>query len=241
MSKDYQRKTNRSRRELQGLRAHAVQVQPPRGPARFEIVLPIPELMQDLAGAIEEVARRASPPVVEGLTGEEVEQLAGRRYAHRDQCGTEDGTIVFAGRKVAIDRPRVRTKEGREIALQRYTALGQASRMREAVHPRILRRVSMRDYAGVLDEVCDGYGIDKSSVSRHWKAASAHQLRELMERRLDSLDIAVILIDGKESGDFTVIMALGIDSDARKHLLGLWPGATENSAVCGQLLDELIE
>ena len=29
----------------------------------------------------------------------------------------------------------------------------------------------MRDYAGVLDEVCDGYGIDKSSVSRHWKVA----------------------------------------------------------------------
>ncbi len=26
-----------------------------------------------------------------------------------------------------------------------------------------------------------------------------------------------------------------------KHLLGSWPGATENSQVCGQLLDELIE
>ena len=54
-----------------------------------------------------------------------------------------------------------------------------------------------------------------------------------MERRLNGLDIAVILIDGKEFGDFTVITALGIASDGRKHLLGLWPGATENSAVCG--------
>jgi transposase-like protein len=210
------------------------------------MVLPMPELMQDVAAAIEGAACQAGLLVIKGLIDEEVEQFAGPRYAHQDQrpgfrWGTQEGTIVFGGRKVAIERPRVRTKEGREVRLQRYTALGQPTRMQAAVHPRILRRVSMRDYAGVLDEVCDGYGIDKSSISRHWKLASAEQLRELMERRLDSLDIAVILIDGKEFGDFTVITALGIASDGHKHLLGLWPGATENSAVCGQLLDELIE
>lgn len=26
-----------------------------------------------------------------------------------------------------------------------------------------------------------------------------------------------------------------------KHVLGLWPGATENAEVCGQLLDDLME
>jgi len=41
------------------------------------------------------------------------------------------------------------------------------NRMQQAVSERILRRVSTRDYAGVLDDVCDGYGIDKSSGRRN--------------------------------------------------------------------------
>jgi transposase-like protein len=32
-----------------------------------------------------------------------------------------------------------------------------------------------------------------------------------------------------------------VDSSGEKHVLGLWPGATENSEVCGTLLDELLE
>jgi transposase-like protein len=62
-----------------------------------------------------------------------------------------------------------------------------------------------------------------------------------MERRLDDMDICVILLDGKEFGDTTIITALGVDSGGSKHILGLWPGATENSVVCGSLLDDMIE
>ena len=32
-----------------------------------------------------------------------------------------------------------------------------------------------------------------------------------------------------------------MDSEGRKHVLGLWAGATENAQVCGALLDGLIE
>jgi transposase-like protein len=113
--------------------------------------------------------------------------------------------------------------------------------MEQAVQNKIIRRVSCRDYEGALDDICDGYGIDKSSVSRRWQAASAKQLAALMERRLDDLDLCVILIDGKKFGDYMLITVLGIDSAGRKHVLGLWPGATENSEVCGALLDDLLE
>jgi transposase-like protein len=113
--------------------------------------------------------------------------------------------------------------------------------MEQAVHNKILRRVSCRDYSGAIDDMCDGYGIDKSSVSRKWQAASAKQLSALMERRLDNPDICVILLDGKEFGDTTIITALGVDAAGNKHILGLWPGATENSVVCGSLLDDMIE
>jgi len=100
--------------------------------------------------------------------------------------------------------------------------------------------VSTRDYAGVLDEVCDGYGIQKSSVSRHWKAASRQQLQPMLERPLGDLDLCVRFLDGKEFHDFTLIVAMGVDRQGRKHVLGLWSGATENAEVCGALLDDLI-
>ncbi|MBW2646842.1 MAG: transposase, partial [Deltaproteobacteria bacterium] len=82
---------------------------------------------------------------------------------------------------------------------------------------------------------------EKNSVSRHWKAASSKQLQEMMERSLKDLDLCVLLLDGKEFHDVTLIVALGVDREGHKHVLGLWPGATENAEVCAALLDDLIE
>ena len=113
--------------------------------------------------------------------------------------------------------------------------------MEQAVSHQILRRVSTQDYAGVLEDVCEGYGIDKSSVSRQWKAASSSQLQQMIERSLQDLGLCVLVLDGKEFPDSTLIVALGVDRQGRKHVLGLWPGATENAEVCGALLDDLIE
>jgi transposase-like protein len=185
--------------------------------------------------------------MMKALIDEEVEQLAGDRYQHQSQrqairWGKEDGHVIFAGRKVAIEKPRVRSKDGdEEVPLRRLDAFSHPRRMEQAVQNKILRRVSCRDYGGAIEDMCDGYGIDKSSVSRKWQAASARQLAQLMERRLDDLDICVILLDGKEFGDTTIITALGIDAAGNKHILGLWPGATENSDVCGALLDDMTQ
>jgi putative transposase len=183
---------------------------------------------------------------MKAMIDDEVKQLAGPRYQHQPQrqalrWGRDEGHVVYAGRKVAIDKPRVRSVDGPEIPLSRYDAFAHPRRMEEAVSQRILRRVSTRDYAGVLDDICDGYGIDKSSVSRQFKAASMRQLQQLLERPLENLDLCVILLDGKQFHDFTLIAALGVDSGGGKHVLGLWPGASENAEVCGALLDDLIE
>ena len=245
MGKSYQRKTRRSRRKVQDLQNQTVTVDVGEGKASFQMVLPLSPLLLDVAGAIEQTASQAGLLLMKALIDEEVEQIAGGRYTHQAErqatrWGHDEGHVIFAGRKVALPRPRVRSVEGREIALARYQAFAHPQRMQAAVSQRILRRVSTRDYAGVLDEVCDGYGIQKSSVSRHWKAASGQQLQQLLERPLGELDLCVLFLDGKEFHDFTLIVALGVDRQGRKHVLGLWSGATENAVVCGALLDDLI-
>ena len=245
MGRSYQRKTRRSRRKMQDLPNRNVTVEVGEGKAAFQMVLPMSPLLSEAAGAIEETAAQAGLLMMKALIDEEVEQIAGTRYGHQadrqaTRWGREEGHVIFCGRKVAMPRPRVRSVEGREVPLSRYQAFAHPQRMQEAVSQRILRRVSTRDYAGVLDDVCDGYGIQKSSVSRHWKAASGQQLKALLERPLGDLDLCVLFLDGKEFHDFTVIVALGVDRQGRKHVLGLWSGATENAEVCGALLDDLI-
>jgi transposase-like protein len=246
MSKKYTRKTSRSRRKPQNLDDEAIKVELGDRRATVQMILPMEELMNEVALAIENMASQVGLLLMKGLIDQEVEQIAGQRYTHcpdrpAHRWGKEQGHVLFSGRKVAIERPRVRGKNGREIPLQRYRLFQAGDRLEQAVQQRILRRVSMRDYEGVIDDLCDGYGIRKSSVSRHWKAASAKQLKQLMERRLDDLDLAVLMIDGIDFHNHLLVVALGIDAQGRKHVLGLWPGASENAQICGALLDDLLE
>ena len=51
-----------------------------------------------------------------------------------------------------------------------------------------------------LGLVLEGYGIEKSSVSRQFVAASSNQLRELCERPLEDLNLVALMIDGIHFG-----------------------------------------
>ncbi len=86
----------------------------------------------------------------------------------------------------------------------------------------------------------EGCGIRKSSVSWHFLWATAEQLRGLCERRLEDLNLVALLIDGIEFKGQTLIVALGVEANGAKHLLGLWQGATEIATVCKALLEDLV-
>jgi len=247
MSRSYKKKTNRSKRKMIQMNKNAATVSLANGQATFQIVLPMGQTMMDIATSIEKTATEAGLLMIQALVNDEVEHLAGERYQHQSdrqavRWGQEDGHVIYAGRKVAMKKPRVRSADGHEeISLPRWNLFSSPRKIEQSIQNKILRRVSCRDYEGVLDDVCDGYGVDKSSVSRHWKAASSKQLQTMMERPLKDLDLVAIMIDGKGFHENTLITALGVDSSGEKHVLGLWPGATENSEVCGTLLDELLE
>ena len=70
--------------------------------------------------------------------------------------------------------------------------------------------------------------------------ASAAQLKELCERKLDELELVALLIDGIDIGKQVLVVALGIEHSGKKHVLGLWQGATENTSVVKSLLEDLV-
>src|ERR1019366_3732075 len=68
--------------------------------------------------------------------------------------------------------------------------------------------------------------------------ASQAEVEALLSRRFDELKVLVIYIDGLLFGDYTMIGAVGVDSEGNKHVLGIREGATENSTVVKELLED---
>ena len=173
---------------------------------------------------------------------QEIEQRCGpwgKQSHHRH--GTQSGYVIFHGRKVPISRPRLRdTVADREAVLESYRLFQQDGRMQRAVARKLLRQVSTRNYAGALDDCLAGYGIGKSSVSQHWKIATAAELEKLCQRPVPP-GLVALLLDGQNFRGEHLIVALGVDEAAEKHVLGLWHGATENSTVVRALLADLRE
>jgi transposase-like protein len=87
----------------------------------------------------------------------------------------------------------------------------------------------------------DADSTSKSAVSRRLVSLTRHQLDAWLARDLSGQRIAVVMVDGIEVAGHTIIVALGINEVGEKQPLGLWDGATENSAVCQSLLDNLVQ
>jgi putative transposase len=190
---------------------------------------------------VEALSAQAGLKIIHHFLEEEIAQRCGphgQQSAYRH--GHQPGYIVFAGRKVPIAKPRLRAKGGQEVLLQSYQAFQQNGRMQRAVARKLTHQVSTRNYAAAIDDCLEGYGIDKSSVSRQWKAATAAELQKLCQRPVPA-DLVSLLIDGQYFRKECLIVALGVDKAGQKHVLGLWQGATENSTLVRELLADLRE
>ena len=203
------------------------------------------ELLGLMHDSLESLALKLGMLVASSLLEDEVTRLCGRRYErqpHRTHTryGRQRATATLAGQKIAIARPRVRrTDGGGEVPLETYARLQSPEAMPQAVLRRMVRGVSTRDYANVIDLTRDGFGVQKSSVSRDFVRASVAQVKALAERRFDGTHFSVIMIDGVEYAGGTMIVATWITADGTIRVLGLREGATENAAVCVALLEDL--
>jgi putative transposase len=179
--------------------------------------------------------------VIQGVLHQEMAQLCGprgRQQAYRH--GHQAGYVVLSGRKVRISKPRLRQKGGGQLALATYKAFQQNGPLQKAVARQLRRQVSTRNYAGAIDDCLKGYGIAKSSVSRHGKALTAAELRAFCQRPVPR-DLVALFLDGPYFRRECLVVAIGVDAQGQKHILGLWLGATENSTVVRELLADVRE
>ena len=211
--------------------------------------------MSEVAGVIREgllaLSVTAGMAVLQEMLSEDVARLCGApgrhdvgRAAYRH--GAEPSSLPLGGRRVPVAKPRVRSVEGREVALPTWRALAESDALSELAVARMLAGVSTRRYAGsglepVGHEVEQvARGTSKSAVSRRFVALTRQRLHELLDRPVPA-GIRVVFVDALEIKGRAIVGALGVDEGGSKHLLGLAEGATENATLVTGLIADLVE
>jgi transposase-like protein len=223
-----------------------------------ELALPprVQEALGQLVGSAKEGLLALSVGVGLGvlaeLMEEEVVDVVGPRAKHDPdrtavRHGHEAGEVTLGGRRVGVERPRVRSVDGRaEVPLATYGYFADRDPLTRSVLERMLAGVSTRRYRRTQEPVGSevehsARSTSKSAVSRTFIERTRGALSELMSRRLDDVRLAVMMIDGLELQGRTNVVALGITTEGVKLPLGLWEGSTENATVATALLSDLVE
>ena len=219
-------------------------------PADAELVLPeqVTVALAELAGAAREgllaLAVGTGLGVLGSLLDADVERLAGAKGRHNPdraavRHGTQPGKVTLGGRRVRVERPRVRSADGTaELALATWQAFASTELLDQLALERMLAKLSTRRYQHGLEPVGSqvaqaSSGTSRSAVSRRFVAATEHALAELLAQDLSGLDLVALLVDGIRVAEHTCVVALGITIDGTKIPLALAEGATENTTVVG--------
>jgi putative transposase len=225
----------------------------PTLPADAELVLPeqVTIALAELAGAAREgllaLAVGAGLGVLGSLLDADVERLAGPKGRHNPQRaavrhGTQPGRVTLGGRRVRVDRPRVRSADGTgELPLPTWQVFAATELLDRLALERMLAKLSTRRYKAGLEPVGAAVeqaatGTSKSAVSRRFVAATERALAELLVADLSGLDLVALMVDGVRVAEHCCVVALGITLDGTKVPLGLAEGATENATVVRDLL-----
>jgi len=223
-----------------------------------EVALPprVQEALGELVGSAREGLLALSVGVGLGvlaeLLEEEVVEVVGVKGKHDSERaavrhGHESGEVTLGGRRVPVERPRVRSADrGGEVPLVTYAHFADRDPLTAVVFERMLAGVSTRRYRRTQEPVGStleqaARSTSKSAVSRAFVERTRRALSELMSRRLDDLRLAVMMLDGLELKGRTNVVALGITTEGVKIPLGLWDGSTENATVATALLSDLVE
>ena len=214
-----------------------------------QVLLPMVDLIEQCQLACDELIDVTGRAAIEAVLQLSASQAAGgpaqqgkRRNGEIVFHGRQGGQVMLSDRKLEVERPGLRTRgrPGREVEIPAYAAMRNGEQMGARMLEILMRGVSMRNYKQVIPTMAETVGVSKSAVSRRVVEASGAEVEALLNRRFDELKLLVIYIDGLIFGDYTMIGAVGVDSEGNKHVLGIREGATENSTVITALLEDIV-
>jgi putative transposase len=214
-----------------------------------EIPLPLLGAFTDIERSFFELCIDAGQQVLGAMMEQDREDLCGPRWK-RDpdrragRAGTTRSEVTLGGRRIPIPRPRVRSKEGEEVELPSFSFAAKRDPLDRHALNAVACGISNRKYARSLDslpEDMEDRSTSKSSVSRRYVAMTTKQMTTWLTTPIGDRHFPIVMIDGIHLGDHLVLIALGIDTEGKKQVLGLREGDTENGQVARSLLRDLVE
>jgi putative transposase len=217
-----------------------------------EVSVALVEIAHSAKEGLLALAVGAGLQVLGTLMEESVTALAGPKGKHDPdrvavRHGHEPGSVTLGGRRIPVQRPRVRAADGSgELPVAAYELFSGTELLGRLALERMLHGLSTRRYPAGLEPVGAqveqaATGTSKSAISRRFVAMTHTALAELLARDLSDLDLVGLLIDGVHFGEHTCVVALGISIDGTKHPLALVEGSTENTTLARDLLTGLRE
>ena len=110
-----------------------------QGGEKLSLSWPMEDLLSEVADEIEAFSAEIGLRIMQAMMEHEVSKkvgVGGRQKAYRH--GAKGGYVVYGGRKVKIQRPRVRGKDGSEVNLESHRAFQGEGKMQAAVARRAI-------------------------------------------------------------------------------------------------------
>jgi len=234
------------------------QTSAPMTSAELRLALPetvsvaMAEIAEDMQEGLLALAVGTGLQVMSALMEQDVSAVCGPKGKHDPartavRHGAERGSVTLGGRRVPVQRPRMRAADDSgELPVPSYELFSQTEVLGRMAMARMLGGLSARRYPAGLEPVGvkveqSARSTSKSAVSRRFIAATETALAGLLAAPLGELDLVAMLVDGVHFGEHLCVVALGIGIDGTKYPLGLAEGSTENTTVVTDLLTGLRE
>ena len=218
-------------------------------PAQVQISLPVQGVLRDVRHAFLGLCIDAGQKVLAALMESDRIALCGAKGVPDAQRravrgGSTASQVVLGGQRIAVRRPRARSLSDGELTLPSFEWAANGDPLDAATMAAIAAGVTTRRYASTQEPVSPAHqpsAASKSAVSRRFVQLSQEQLAQWLARPLGELDLPVVMIDGIHFRDRVILLAIGIDAQGNKHVLGLREGSTEAARVVASLLSDLID
>ena len=216
------------------------------------VTIALAEIVESAREGLLALAVGAGLQVMQVMMEESVTVLCGPRDKHNPdrvghRHGTEAGSVTLGGRRVPVQRPRVRAADGSgELPVPAYQLFSAADPLGAMAMERMLAGLSTRRYGSGLEPVGAAVeqaasGTSKSAVSRRFVAATETALAAMLAAPLHELDLVAMMVDGVHFAEHCCVVALGVGIDGIKYPLALVEGSTENATLVTDLLVDLRE
>jgi transposase-like protein len=199
---------------------------------------------EDLAGAIEEVARLGARLLLQTAIEAEVSAFLGReRYERAAACedaraGMRNGycsvTVKTTAGPVTLQRPKVRGTVERFASQLFGKGVTKTNALESLVIAGFVRGLSTRDVEATLVEALgEAAAVSKSTVSRVCEEIRT-QFEAWSARRLDNVELDYLFLDGSHfkyhanASAEPVLAAWGIDTDGKPVFVGLEAASSES-------------